>query len=167
MASLRGWLQHPRVVCRGWVEDLESELQACDVFLVLDNAGPYVVSSTRHLLAWAMGLCLVAHVRSREAFPELEHMRNALLGSTGPQIAELVARAALEPELNQRIRRGGRETYEARFRPVTVVERLVDAMRRVAADERQPQARSMRSARSDDQPAVPTEVAATVAGESG
>jgi hypothetical protein len=127
-------LQHPRVRNRGFVDDIDAELQAAKVFLLCNNNNPdFVVGHTRILHAWSVGSCLVAHVNMARAMPEIVHGENALLGSTGEEIAEQVAAACRDDELRRRIVEGGRRTWEREFRPEVVVERIV---RRVEADLR-------------------------------
>jgi hypothetical protein len=127
-------LEHPRVRNRGFVDDIDAELQAAKVFLLCNNNNPdFVVGHTRILHAWSVGSCLVAHVNMARAMPEIVHGENALLGSTGEEIAEQVAAACRDDELRRRIVEGGRRTWEREFRPEIVVERIV---RRVEADLR-------------------------------
>jgi glycosyltransferase involved in cell wall biosynthesis len=127
-------LEHPRVRNRGFVDDIDAELQAAKVFLLCNNNNPdFVVGHTRILHAWSVGSCLVAHVNMALAMPEIVHGENALLGSTGEEIAEQVAAACRDDELRRRIVEGGRRTWEREFRPEVVVERIV---RRVEADLR-------------------------------
>jgi hypothetical protein len=126
--ALRPWLSHPRIVLRGFVEELDRELIASDVFLLLNNAGPYRAAFTRHVIAWSMGLCLIVHDNSRQAIPELFHLDNALAGSTPSEIARLVRLAATDQDLNRRVRAGGRRTYERFFTPKAVAEQLAAEM---------------------------------------
>ena len=131
--SLRPLLCHERIVLHGFADDLDRELRHSDLFLLLNNAGAYQAAFTRHIIAWSMGLCLVVHAKSRQAIPEIAHMENALIGGTPSEIAEMVFRAATNPELNERIRRGGRATYERRFRPAAVAQALSDEIARAVA----------------------------------
>lgn len=122
--SLRPYLNQEHVILRGFIEDLDSELKSSDIFLLLNNAGMYQAAFTRHIVAWSMGLCLIAHTNSQKAIPEINHMENALLGSTPEQVAEMIFLAATNPDINLRIRKGGRATYEKCFKPSKVAERL-------------------------------------------
>jgi glycosyltransferase involved in cell wall biosynthesis len=122
--ALRSWLGQKRILLRGFVEDLDAEMRSSDMFLLLNNAGSYHAAYTRHLVAWSLGLCLVAHANSRLAIPEIAHMENALVGSTPGEIAEMVRLAATDPDLNLRLRKGGRATYERYFTPTVVAEAL-------------------------------------------
>lgn len=122
--ALRPLLAQKNLVVRGFVEDLDRELLESDVMLLLNNAGPYQAAFTRHLVAWSMGLCLIAHEKSRLAIPEIAHGRNALLGNTGREIAEHIARAVSDRALNLSLRKGGRETYEKHFTPQIITGKL-------------------------------------------
>ncbi len=118
--EIKRLLKQPNIVRHGFVADLESELQSADLFCLFNNAGPLRAANTRHLVAWASGLCLVAHVQSKEAIPELEHMENCVLIDDPKEAGKLLVRAATEASLNTALRRAGRETYESSFTPAIV-----------------------------------------------
>ncbi len=128
---LRPYLTQENLHVRGYVEDLDSELHDCDVFLFLNNAGPLKAIFSRQIMSWAMGLCLIAHAGSREALPELAHGDNALIGTTPDELAELVAQACLDGDLNRKLRQGGRATYENNFSPTALSKKLVSIMEEV------------------------------------
>ncbi len=127
--ALRAALAHPRVVWRGYVDDLDRELAASDVFMLLNNSGSYLAAYTRHVMAWADGLCLIAHARSQEALPEIQDGENALLGASPEAVAHQVHRALTDVGVNERIRRGGRETYERHATPRHVARKVADLLR--------------------------------------
>ncbi len=129
--SLQSFAMDTHVRMRGFVENLDAELAASDVFLLLNNAGRYQAAYTRHLVAWSMGLCLIVHSGSLRAMPEIVHGENALVGSSGEEIAKLIALAAMDPALNRRIREGGRRTYERCFTPSIVAKRFSDESERL------------------------------------
>lgn len=133
IASLRPLFHQNHVVVRGFVEDLDAELLSSDVFCILNNAGPYHSAYTRHLLAWSLGLCLIAHRRSTIAIPEVVHERNALVGETGEEIALCIARAATDADLNNRLRLGGRQTYKQHFTPDLIAMRIDKILQRVSS----------------------------------
>lgn len=120
-----------RVVMRGYVNDLDTELASADVFLLLNNAGRYIAAYTRHLVAWSTGLCLVVHANSKKAIPEIVHMENALVGSTAVEVAQMIQLAATDKSLNERIRLGGQATYEKYFTPMAVARALSAEMSRL------------------------------------
>jgi hypothetical protein len=135
--ALKPWLQNGRVLMRGFLEDLDGELRSSDLFLMLNNGGPYQAAYSRHILAWSMGLCMIVHANSQKAIPEIAHEENALVGSTPEEIAQMVFRAATDFDLNLRIRRGGRVTYEKYFTPSAVAAALSEEIVRAVAKGRE------------------------------
>jgi hypothetical protein len=125
---LKPYLQNKRVVLRGFVPDLQAEMEKSHMVLLLNNAGPYQAAYTRHLAVWASGLCLIVHENSRRAIPEIVHMENALVGATTSEIARHVKSAATDFTLNRRLRQAGRETYETYFRPELVGKTLAECL---------------------------------------
>jgi glycosyltransferase involved in cell wall biosynthesis len=124
-------VDHPRVVNRGFVDDIDAELRAAKVFLLANNSNPsFVVGHTRILHAWSLGSCLVAHRNMARAMPEIVHGENALLGETGAELATHAAAAIGDDELRRRIGEGGRRTYEREFRPDIVMRRVVERIER-------------------------------------
>ncbi len=124
-------VRHPRVVNRGFVDDIDGELRSAKVFLLANNAEPdFVVGHTRILHAWSVGSCLVAHRNMAVAMPEIVHGQNALLGETAPEIASHVARALEDDELRVRLVEGGRLTWQREFTPQTVIRRVVARIER-------------------------------------
>jgi glycosyltransferase involved in cell wall biosynthesis len=120
-------VDHPRVVNRHFVDDIDAELRSAKVFLLANNNNPsFIVGHTRILHAWSLGSCLVAHRNMARAMPELVHGENALLGETGAELAEHAAAAMADDGLRRRIAEGGRHTYEREFRPEVVIGRVVE-----------------------------------------
>ena len=118
-------LDHPRVVNRGYVDDIDAELRAAKVFLLCNNSNPdFIAGHTRVLHAWSVGSCLVAHTNMARAMPEIVHGENALLGRTAEELAQHVRAACTDVALRRRIVAGGRETWEREFLPETVVGRV-------------------------------------------
>jgi glycosyltransferase involved in cell wall biosynthesis len=61
--------------------------------------------------------------------PELVHDENALVGSTGEEIAEHIAAALEDAELRERIAAGGRAAFERDFTPTVVAGRILERAR--------------------------------------
>lgn len=122
--GIRPLLKHPRVVMRGFVDDLDSEARAAHAFCILNNAGPYRAAYTRHLVGWSLGACVVAHSNSKEAIPELSHGENAILGADPATMARDIKRACLDPAENVRLRTGGRDTFLRTSTPDLLATRL-------------------------------------------
>jgi hypothetical protein len=121
------------VLVRGFVDDIDGEVLSNRVFLLLNNAGPYTGGYTRVVYAFSSGACLVAHRRLAESMPEVEHGKNALLGSTPQEIAALLERAAGDVQLVRKLGEGARETYERVYRPATVAGALAACALKAAA----------------------------------
>ncbi|MGQ0510704.1 MAG: hypothetical protein ACT4P9_08825 [Betaproteobacteria bacterium] len=117
---------------RGFVDDIDGEVLANRVFLLLNNAGPYTGGYTRVCYAFSAGACLVAHRRLADSMPEVKHGENALLGESGAVIAQLLRQVVEEPELARRLGEGARRTYEAVYRPGVVAKALVARARAAA-----------------------------------
>jgi hypothetical protein len=117
---------------RGFIDDIDGELLANRVFLLLNNAGPYTGGYTRVMYAFSSGSCLVAHRQLSESMPEVEHDANSLLGSSADEIAALLARATSDAALARRLGEGARRTYESRYSPAIVAAALVERCRRAA-----------------------------------
>jgi hypothetical protein len=116
---------HPHVAVRGFVPDIDDEVAGNSVFLLLNNAGPYTGGYTRVIYALSSGACLIAHRRLADSMPELVHDENCLLGSTAEEIADLIALAARDPHLRDRLGNNGRATYEAHYQPSQVARGLL------------------------------------------
>lgn len=120
------YLNHPSLIRRGWVDDINREIQSAHAFLVLTNVSEdFLVGNTRILLAWSLGTCVIMHENSRLAMPEIEHGRNALLGKTPDEIADLIIQVAEDDTLRQRVGKGGYETFHAYYRSDVVVPKML------------------------------------------
>jgi hypothetical protein len=119
-------LDHPRIARRGFIDDIDEEIFASEVFLLANNNNEdFRVGHTRLLHAWTLGACVVAHSNLALAMPEVVHGDNALLGNTADEIARHLAEALADPALRRRIGDSGRRTYEQFFRPRDVVQRAL------------------------------------------
>lgn len=129
VAALKPKLAHRRLQMRGFVPNLENELRSSQAVLLLNNAGPFQAAFTRHFVVWSLGLCLVAHVNSRLAIPELKHLENCLLASDPNEMARLIRLAVTDQQLNLRLSRNGFETYRQQFAPQIVAARLDELLK--------------------------------------
>jgi len=123
--GLAAALQAQGVRVRGFVDDIDGEVLANRVFLLLNNAGPYTGGYTRVCYAFSSGACLVAHRRLADSMPEVKHGKNALLGESGAEIAQLLRQAVEDPALARGLGDGARRTYEATYRPEVVAKALL------------------------------------------
>jgi glycosyltransferase involved in cell wall biosynthesis len=120
-------LAHPRIALRGFVDDADAEIRGSKIFLIANNCrDEFVVGHTRILHAWSLGACVIGHVNTALAMPELMSGVNCLLGSTAGEIADHVEAALGDEELRRRIGRGGRRAFEREFLPEVVADRIVD-----------------------------------------
>lgn len=136
-ASVARVIDRPSIRLRGWVDDINAEIVRSCAFLVLTNVYGFNVGNTRILLAWSLGSCVIAHTSSALSMPELEHGRNALLGESVEELADLVVRAARDPALRERIGRGGYETYCQYYRSESVVPRMLAEIDRTVSEFKQ------------------------------
>jgi hypothetical protein len=123
--DLKRAFDRPRVQVKGFVPDLDAEILSNDIFLLLNNAGPYTGGYTRVVYAMSAGSCLIAHRRLADSMPEVRHGENALLGETAAEIADHVAQASRDPALRHRLGENARQTYERDYCPEVVARRLV------------------------------------------
>lgn len=117
--------QHPRVNAKGFVQDIDQEMLANSIFLLLNNAGPYTGGYTRVMYAFASGACLIAHSRLAESMPEVRDGINALLGQSGREISALIAQVSADDALRRRLGKAARQTYECEYHPRVVGRKLL------------------------------------------
>lgn len=126
-------LTHPNVAIRGFVDDIDEEVAGNAIFLLLNNAGPYTGGYTRVIYAMATGACLVAHRRLADSMPELIDGKNCLLGDEPQDFLRLLDMAAGDAALRRRIGASARRTYENRYHPQAIAQRLADLGAQVSA----------------------------------
>lgn len=130
---LKPLLDDPHILLRGFVNDLDAEILSASVFLISNNHHRFKVGHTRFLHAWSLGACVVAFDDCRESMPEIEHGRNALLGSTAEEVAFWVAQALADRDLRRRIGQGGIDTLRAQYSPTSVTRALIEHIQSFAA----------------------------------
>lgn len=126
--SIEPLLNDPHIKRRGFVRDLDAEILSAPVFLIANNHHCFKVGHTRFLHAWSLGACVVAFDDCREAMPQIEHGKNALLGRNAEEIAELLAQALSDRDLRRKIGRGGIDTLQKHFRPAQVCRFLLERL---------------------------------------
>jgi glycosyltransferase involved in cell wall biosynthesis len=120
-------LDRPRIRMRGWVDDLDAEMAAAEIFLLANNnCEDFRVGHTRVLHAWSLGSCLVAHENIALAMPEIVHGENALLGRTGDELAAHLETVLDDDALRRGLGDAGRATYERWFTPQFVIGRVLE-----------------------------------------
>ena len=129
-ADLRALLDRPSVRLVGQVEPATGEFLSCDILLVPTPIRLGI--RVRILTGFATGSCIVAHSANSLGIPELIDGKNALLGSTGPQLAAAVLRASTDSALRAQLRREARRTYEQYFSLETAGRHIVGGLEHVA-----------------------------------
>jgi glycosyltransferase involved in cell wall biosynthesis len=119
-------LAGPDVVLRGFVDDIDEAMLTAPIFLCVNNATSFNVGHTRYLHAWTLGCCVIAHQNAALAMPEIEHGKNALLGNSAAEIADLIASAAKDPTLRESIGEGGWLSYKQYFTADQVAADIAD-----------------------------------------
>lgn len=115
------------VFIRGYVEDLKSEILSSDVLVVPTpiNLGIRV----RILTALSYGQCIIAHRANACGIPELSSGKNCLLGDSGIELAQLIAKVYAEPGLRRKLEMGSRQTYEQVFAEDVAAENVLKTIR--------------------------------------
>ena len=117
-------LAHPRIIMRGFVDDIDIEIRDSDVFLCVNNGTSYKVGHTRYLHAWSLGIPVVAHSHVRLSMPEIEHNVNALLGDDAKQLAENIVLLVNNADLRKRLAMAGMNTFLEYFTASKVVSKI-------------------------------------------
>jgi len=132
-ADLGEKLSHPNVKMLGFVEDIISELEAADVFLV-PTPLPLGIR-VRIPYVWSLEICVVAHGANKFGLSELVHDENALLGNNGEEIASLLACVASNTALRKKIAIGGRKTYDQFYSPSVRIPEFLNLVTEINNDE--------------------------------
>jgi glycosyltransferase involved in cell wall biosynthesis len=120
----------------GWVDDLNAELVDSSCFLCLTNAYDFIVGNTRVLLAWSLGVPVVAHSNSVLSMPEIIHDESALLGSDPDEVAHSIHQVCMDDDLRKRIGQGGLSAYEKFYRSTTVVPKMVSLIEQMISEDK-------------------------------
>jgi glycosyltransferase involved in cell wall biosynthesis len=124
-------LDSSRVIWRGYVDDIDSEIANADVFLCVNNATQYKVGHTRYLHAWSLGAPVVAHTDASLSMPEIKHMETALLGSNALEIVNSIALLLEDENLRKKICNGGEQAYLKYFQSDKVASIIIDKLQSV------------------------------------
>lgn len=124
--ELRAALARPAVRFAGHREDPSDEFASADVLLV-PNSIPLGVR-VRVIAGCSHGCCVVTHRANTLGIPELGHGDNALIGTSGRELARHVLRALADRELRARLEEGARATYERYFAPAVAAARIAETL---------------------------------------
>jgi glycosyltransferase involved in cell wall biosynthesis len=119
---------HPKVIWRGFVDNIDEEIRDCAVFLCVNNATEFKVGHTRFLHAWSLAAPVVAHQDASLSMPEIVNGSNALLGNSAVEIAEHIKRLVDDPVLCARIKTEGKRTFENNFTAERVVKTIIQKL---------------------------------------
>lgn len=108
-------LDYPNVSFTGFVDDFAAAVYNASAYLVCipDDVG----NRSRISSAWSLKCCVVTHASSVMGMPEIIDGENALVGTTGEQIADNIIRVCTDEELSRRLRDNGRVAYDCHYRP--------------------------------------------------
>jgi glycosyltransferase involved in cell wall biosynthesis len=120
------YFETPEVDMAGFVPDIDEAILEAGVFLCLNNASHFKVGQTRYLHAWSLGACIVAHRDAALSMPEIRHNKNALLGDSIAEIADLVKQAIGDDALRRRIGEAGYDTFVKLFTAESVAHSIVE-----------------------------------------
>jgi glycosyltransferase involved in cell wall biosynthesis len=122
--SLSRLLERPEIKMRGFVDDIDSEILASQVFVCLNNASPFKVGHTRYLHGWSLGACVIAHQDAALSMPEMRNGYNCLLGRNLDEMSDLICLAMSEKGLRRKIGFAGYETFKKHFSADVVASKI-------------------------------------------
>lgn len=108
-------LSNPEVFIRGFVEDIDKEIQEAKAVLTLNNASIFKVCHTRFLHVFSLGTINIAHKDAKLSMPELEDGYNAILGNTIEDIVDKTIKALNDQKLREKIINNGFKTLINEF----------------------------------------------------
>jgi glycosyltransferase involved in cell wall biosynthesis len=118
------------VKLRGFVSSVEDEFNSADI--LLQPTPVFIGFRIRIIKAFCHSLCVVTHTNDTVNMPEIIAGENALVGSSGKEIANLTLRAIRDPDLRDRIARKGRETYEKYYLPEKAAQKILKRIETIA-----------------------------------
>ena len=121
-------MKSPKVIWRGFVDDIDSEIASADIFLCVNNATQYKVGHTRYLHAWSLGAPVVAHIDATLSMPEIKHMESALLGNNATEIVNGIALLLEDEHLRKKISEGGEKAFLKSFLSEKVASIVIDKL---------------------------------------
>jgi glycosyltransferase involved in cell wall biosynthesis len=133
-SELANRLDRPEVRIRGYVDHIAEEFLSSTVLLVPTPID--LGARTRIVEGFSFGCCVVTHSCDQRGMPEIEHEKNALVGSTPSEIADLVARCLSDDSLRKRLGEGARRTFEDKLAAGIVCDRMLAELERLAGQAR-------------------------------
>lgn len=141
ISSVLKLLNQNNIEFKGWVEDLDAEVQKSDIFLICHNSiykDRYLNCNnrnwqlggchTRFLYAWSVGCPVVTHSQNKIYMPEIEHGHNVLMGKNSSEISKHIKNLYEDVDLRKKLVLNGRETLKQFFTPNIVVDKIFESI---------------------------------------
>ena len=116
---------NPYINVKGFIDNIDEEMINSDIVLLLNNAGAYTGAYTRPIYTFSSSGILVAHSNIIQSMPEIRHNINALLGSSGKEIAFCIKNILEDENLRNKIMKKARLTYENEFSPISIAQNMI------------------------------------------
>ena len=112
---------------KGFVNNLENLILSSDIILMMNNAGSYSGGYTRIIDFFSSGACVIAHSNLKKDMPEIENMKNILLGSNPKEINHHLFNCINNFSLRKNIGINARKTFEKFYNSNLVTSKLIES----------------------------------------
>ena len=109
---------------RGFVEDIDREIQESKAVITLNNASTFKVGHSRFLHIMALGTVNIGHIDVCLSMPELKSSYNVLLGSSIEDIADKTILALTNKKIRQNIASNALITLKDKYECSIVAEEI-------------------------------------------
>lgn len=120
---------HPAIKMVGHVSPPHQEFLSADVVMV--PTPEKIGIRVRILVAFGYGCCVVSHEDNASGIPEMKHNFNALIGTSGVELAAHIEAAWKNKTQTAELRRNARATFEEKFTADKAAGRLTDELLRL------------------------------------
>jgi glycosyltransferase involved in cell wall biosynthesis len=107
--NLKNFAKHKKIIIRGFVKDLDKEINLSDVVLFPNPAE--IGLRCRILNAFANYGCCVIHKSDSIGIPEIKNFKNCLVGNDAKQISDLTFFAIKNKKKRIQIKKNARKTF--------------------------------------------------------
>ncbi|MBN8555177.1 MAG: glycosyltransferase [Deltaproteobacteria bacterium] len=132
--GLKKKLLHPSVKIRGQINPPDSEFFSSHLILVPTPIELGI--RVRIITAFSFGTCIVAHIANKKGIPELNHLENAMLGSSGEELAAHCLEVFKNPSLRENLEKESRNTYEKYFALDVAGKAISDALQSLVRERK-------------------------------
>lgn len=129
-ADLKQNLSRPGVIFRGHLRPADNEFFTSDI-LVVPTPVPLGIR-VRILTGFSFGACIATHAANQNGTPELKNRENAMISTSGEEMAAQIVELANNPSLRAQLEQGARRTYESSFSLETAGARIVKTLEEIA-----------------------------------